>query len=172
MTEINGLSGQLGLLALYQYETEHDFSGLGPHDRRAPAHILSPTLNLFFLENICKFLHEMFKLGNLSPPRPKAPTYRAFKKCLFDSYLLSYYTGRTLRIPRITTSFFGEKSTVVRVRILNENIFTNEMIQIKNYSFLHKRYQDCGILEWNPVPFPIPSRTRIPSRYRFLRDTG
>ena len=29
-----------------------------------------------------------------------------------------------------------------------------------------------GILEWNPVPFPIPSRTRIPSRYRFLRDTG
>ena len=38
--------------------------------------------------------------------------------------------------------------------------------------FLHKRYRDCGILEWNPVPFPIPSRTRIPSRYRFLRDTG
>ena len=34
------------------------------------------------------------------------------------------------------------------------------------------RYRDCGILEWNPVPFPIPSRTRIPSRYRFLRDTG
>ena len=33
-------------------------------------------------------------------------------------------------------------------------------------------YRDCGILEWNPVPFPIPSRTRIPSRYRFLRDTG
>ena len=37
---------------------------------------------------------------------------------------------------------------------------------------MHKRYQDCGILEWNPVPFPIPSRTRIPSRYRFLRYTG
>ena len=34
------------------------------------------------------------------------------------------------------------------------------------------RYRDCGIVEWNPVPFPIPSRTRIPSRYRFLRDTG
>ena len=33
-------------------------------------------------------------------------------------------------------------------------------------------YRDCGILEWNPVPFPIPSRTKIPSRYRFLRDTG
>ena len=33
-------------------------------------------------------------------------------------------------------------------------------------------YRDCGILEWNPVPFPIPSCTRIPSRYRFLRDTG
>ena len=43
---------------------------------------------------------------------------------------------------------------------------------IKKFSFLHKRYRDCGILEWNPVPFPIPSRTRIPSRYRFLRDTG
>ena len=26
-----GLSGQLGLLALDRYETEHDFSGLGPH---------------------------------------------------------------------------------------------------------------------------------------------
>ena len=38
------------------------------------------------------------------------------------------------------------------------------------YSVL--RYRDCGILEWNPVPFLIPSRTRIPSRYRFLRDTG
>ena len=35
-----------------------------------------------------------------------------------------------------------------------------------------ERYRDCGILEWNPVPFPIPSRTRIPSRYRFFRDTG
>ena len=33
-------------------------------------------------------------------------------------------------------------------------------------------YRDCGILEWNPVPFLILSRTRIPSRYRFLRDTG
>ena len=27
----NGLSGQLDLLALDRYETEHDFSGLGPH---------------------------------------------------------------------------------------------------------------------------------------------
>ena len=42
----------------------------------------------------------------------------------------------------------------------------------KLFFFLHKRYRDCGILEWNPVPFPIPSRTRIPSRYRYLRDTG
>ena len=33
-------------------------------------------------------------------------------------------------------------------------------------------HRDCGILEWNPVPFPIPSRTRIPSRYWFSRDTG
>ena len=33
-------------------------------------------------------------------------------------------------------------------------------------------YGDWGILEWNPVPFPIPSRSRIPSRYRFSRDTG
>ena len=35
-----------------------------------------------------------------------------------------------------------------------------------------QRIRDCGILEWNPVPLPIPSRTRIPSRYRFLQDTG
>ena len=39
----NGLSGQLGLLALDRYKTEHDFSGLGPLDRRAPAHTLSPS---------------------------------------------------------------------------------------------------------------------------------
>ena len=40
----NGLSGQLGLLALDRYETEHDFSGLGPHDRHVPAHTLPPNL--------------------------------------------------------------------------------------------------------------------------------
>ena len=39
-------------------------------------------------------------------------------------------------------------------------------------SFISLRYRDCGILEWDPVPFPIPSRTRIPSRSRFLRDPG
>ena len=32
--------------------------------------------------------------------------------------------------------------------------------------------RDCGILRWNPVPFPIPSRTKIPSRSRFFRDPG
>ena len=33
-------------------------------------------------------------------------------------------------------------------------------------------YRDCGILIWIPAPFPIPSRTIIPSRSRFFRDPG
>ena len=32
-------------MALERYEAEHDFSGPGPHDRRAPAHSLRPTYN-------------------------------------------------------------------------------------------------------------------------------
>ena len=57
-----------------------------------------------------------------------------------------------------------------------ELIFLHLILNISCKNFLwgiqFLRYRDCGILEWNPVPFPIPSRTRIPSRYRFLRDTG
>ena len=42
----NGPSGQLGLLALDWYDTEHDFSGLGQYERRAPAHTLFPTAGI------------------------------------------------------------------------------------------------------------------------------
>ena len=65
-------------MALDRYETEHDFSEAGPHDRRTPAHTLSPINDAL---KTVGYLFESFFTTNqlnisradISPPQAHRP---------------------------------------------------------------------------------------------------
>ena len=50
--------------------------------------------------------------------------------------------------------------------ILHKKINVDRKPCITVFDRIYSKYRDCGISGWNPTPFPIPSRTRIPSRSR------
>ena len=74
---MNELSGLLGLLALERYEAEHNFSGLGPHDRRTPANCMRSTPNSLengrlkinsYGEHLVDFCPELFVVIDRNSP--------------------------------------------------------------------------------------------------------
>ena len=112
------------------------------------------------------------QLQSVIPQKQKYLIRRAIDTILFLPVSLWRFIVNKQILVFVKTLTITQVDVVVMIIAKPPRVCSILLVVCSSCLWFLLRYRDCGILEWNPVPFPIPSRTRIPSRYRFLRDTG